>query len=93
MTIISHNSEILNPKNYNLREHAEMKNAVLKGIAYGVGVTFLISACGIDSQSVIPSIICFLCGGYLALFSYANDGVQKKEHIDKTTEYRRTNHE
>lgn len=68
------------------------KNAILKGIGYGVTILFLLSACCIDSESMIPSIICLICGLYLAAFSYANDGFKKHHNIDKSTDtYRLTN--
>lgn len=50
-----------------------MKNKILKAIAYIVGTLWIISACAIDSESWIPTIVCAVCTAYLALFSYAND--------------------
>jgi hypothetical protein len=50
-----------------------MKNKVLKAIAYIVGTLWIISACAIDSESWIPTIVCVICTVYLALFSYANN--------------------
>lgn len=52
-----------------------MKNKVLKAIAYIVGTLWIISACEIDSESWIPTIVCVcaVCTAYLALFSYANN--------------------
>lgn len=50
-----------------------MKNKILKAIAYVVGTVWIISACEIDSESWIPTIVCAVCTAYLALFSYAND--------------------
>lgn len=50
-----------------------MKNKVLKAIAYIVGTLWIISACAIDSESWIPTIVCAVCTAYLALFSYANN--------------------
>lgn len=35
-----------------------MKNKVLKAIAYVVGTVWIISACAIDSESWIPTIVC-----------------------------------
>ena len=50
-----------------------MKNKVLKAIAYIVGTLWIISACAIDSESWIPTIVCAVRTAYLALFSYANN--------------------
>ena len=66
------------------------KNAILKGIGYGVGLVFLTSACGIDSTSMIPSIICFACGGYLALFAYINRNYKVKSHEKRGGTYKFT---
>lgn len=45
----------------------------MKAIAYIVGTLWIISACAIDSESWIPTIVCAVCTAYLALFSYANN--------------------
>ena len=50
-----------------------MKNKILKAIAYIAGTLWIISACAIDSESWIPTIVCAVCTAYLALFSYANN--------------------
>lgn len=68
------------------------KNAILKGISYGVMLVFLVSACGIDSASWLPAIVCAVCGGYLALFSYVNRDYEIKHREDTATGYYRLTH-
>lgn len=50
-----------------------MKNKILKALAYINGFLFLIFACALDSESSIPAIGCMVTGGWLLLFSYANN--------------------
>lgn len=57
--------------------HSMKKNFVLKTIAYING--FLYFACWLDCGSWLPLIICCITGGYLALFSAANNWWEEDE--------------
>ena len=53
-----------------------MKNTVLKAItAISTGL-FIVSACAMDSVSYIPVIVCVVSMTWLALFAYANRGME-----------------
>lgn len=56
-----------------------MKNKVLKGIAYVVGILWLLSACCVDSESYISLFINFIYSSYLYLFGYANNWFEDME--------------
>ena len=49
-----------------------MKDVFLKATAGITGMTFLASACMLDSESWIPVVVCVACALYLAAFAYAN---------------------
>ncbi len=49
-----------------------LKNIILKSVAYIMGGLFLVSACALDSDSWIPHIVCSVSILWLALFAYAN---------------------
>ena len=47
-------------------------NFILKSITYVAFVLFLLSACAVDSESWIPTIVLFVSMSWLSLFAYAN---------------------
>ena len=49
-----------------------MKKKVLKAITIIAAIMFTLSICSLDSDSYIPTIIAFVCEGWLALMAYAN---------------------
>ena len=49
-----------------------MKNKILKAITCVAGVTLLLSACALDSQSYLPHIICSVCLAGLLPFVLIN---------------------
>lgn len=49
------------------------KNTVLKFIGYLNLIVFMYFSCCLDAQSWIPLIVCCITGGYLGVFSYANN--------------------
>lgn len=48
------------------------KNNILKGSIYITVILELLSACDLDSESIIPMIVCFVCAAYLWLIVVAN---------------------
>lgn len=50
-----------------------MKNIILKTIAYICFALFVLAGCLLDSNSWIPFIVVCITGGWLFLFSYANN--------------------
>lgn len=54
----------------------KIKNAILKSMAWAMGLIFLISACAIDSPSWVPTILCVVSAAWLALFAYANGMIE-----------------
>ena len=50
----------------------KIKNFILKSITWVASILFLLSACALDSESMIPSIVLLVSMGWLALFIYAN---------------------
>jgi len=50
-----------------------MKNIVLETIAAIVITLWMLSACAMDSDSLIPPVLNICCTLYLMLFSYANN--------------------
>lgn len=55
-----------------------MHDCILKLITTIAALGFIVSACIIDSKSLIFAIICFICEGWILLFYFAN-----KEKIKK----------
>lgn len=49
-----------------------MKNKILKVTAYTMAFIFIFSACCVDSDSIIPSVLCVISLLWLALFAFAN---------------------
>ncbi len=49
-----------------------MKKKILKGSIYLAVVMELLSACALDSESLIPIITLIICAAYLALIVVAN---------------------
>jgi hypothetical protein len=49
-----------------------MKNAILKCITAIIFLLFLISGSYLDSQSMLPFYICFVCIIWLSLFAMLN---------------------
>ena len=49
-----------------------MKNKILKGSLYITVILEIISACALDSESIIPMIVCDICTAYLVLLVAAN---------------------
>jgi len=52
-----------------------MKNKILKGITWVAGVTLLLSACALDSDSYLPHVICTVCLAWLVPFVLINEEV------------------
>lgn len=50
----------------------KIKNCILKGTAMLASVTFIMSACCLDSESWLPFILCMVSMTWLAVFAYAN---------------------
>lgn len=50
-----------------------MKNTILKAQAYICLIIWMIAACAIDSESMIPFYTCCITGGWLFIFAYANN--------------------
>ena len=48
------------------------KNNILKGSIYIAVILELISACALDSESIIPMIVCLICAVYMLLIVVAN---------------------
>lgn len=49
-----------------------MKNKILKATAYIMAFIFVFSVCAVDSDSIIPSVLCIISLSWLALFALAN---------------------
>ena len=49
-----------------------MKNKILKGSLYIALILEFISACALDSESIIPIVVCGICTSYLVLLVAAN---------------------
>ena len=49
-----------------------MKNIILKTTAWIMAAIFVISACALDSESLIPFYLCGGSAAWLILFAYAN---------------------
>ena len=49
-----------------------MKNKILKATAYIMGAAFFVSGISLDTNSIIPYIICGASLAWLVLFAYAN---------------------
>lgn len=51
----------------------KIKNTILKSTATIMSALAFIAAFSADTESWIPTIVCLVCMGWLALYSYAND--------------------
>ena len=49
-----------------------MRVKILKAITVTAVIMLILSVCAIDSNSYIPTVIAFICEGWLALMTYAN---------------------
>lgn len=56
-----------------------MKNKVLKGVGYLMGIIWIISACAIDSETPVPLFLLLTSSSYLILFAYANNWFEDYE--------------
>ena len=59
-----------------------MKNRVLKTLAWANGISFVVSACCVDSDSWIPWVVCMANLTWLALFAGANGWFEKTERAN-----------
>lgn len=50
-----------------------MRNKLIKLSALIALTAWLLSACALDSDSFVPTIVCVLSGLYFVAISYAND--------------------
>lgn len=50
-----------------------MKNLILKTTAFAMAMIFIISACFLDSESLVPFWICSGSGAWIFTFFYANN--------------------
>lgn len=58
-----------------------MKNAILKLVSWGAYLILMFCFCCIDTPNIRPLIIpMVICGGWLALFIYANCVWEGGEH-------------
>lgn len=65
-----------------------MKSKILKTIAWITAIVGIISACCLDSDSYIPSIVCGICAFWWILFGYANNWFERSKH--RATHYKNT---
>lgn len=49
-----------------------IKNKILKGLTMISAIAFILSACALDSKSMIPLVICIIAAIWLALIAAAN---------------------
>ena len=55
-----------------------MKDKILIGITYLMVAVFFIAGCGLDSDSVLPYILCTVSLSWIALFTAVNREVISK---------------
>ena len=67
-----------------------MRIKILKIVSCITAVLGILSACCLDSESWIPSIVCGVCLGWWTLFGYANNWFEEKPNrrrkSDKATQ-------
>ena len=70
-----------------------MRVKVLKAVAWATAIIGIASACCLDSDSMVPSIVCGACLAWWGLFGYANNWFEKKpkrrQRGDKATQQQR----
>lgn len=55
-----------------------MRVKVLKAVAWTTAIVGIASACCLDSDSMVSSIMCGVCSAWWALFAYANNWFEEK---------------
>lgn len=55
-----------------------MRVKFLKFMAWTTAIVGIASACCLDSDSMVPSIVCGVCIAWWALFAYANNWFEEK---------------
>lgn len=74
------------------RKRRRIRQAVLRFLAYINGTLFVISACAIDSESLVPFITCCITMAFLFLYGFANGWFEEVDEngTDDLNEKRQT---
>lgn len=68
-----------------------MRIKVLKIIAIVTAVLGVISACALDSESLIPTYVCSVCAAWWLLFGYANNWFRQSKRKRKRATQQKEN--
>lgn len=63
-----------------------MRVKVLKAVAWTTAIVGIASACCLDSDSMVPSIVCGACLAWWGLFGYSNNWFEKKQKRRRTSD-------
>jgi hypothetical protein len=69
-----------------------MRVGILKIISCVTAILGVLSACALDSESMIPTYVCGICVAWWTLFGYSNNWFRKSKYSRKrATQYKANN--